>query len=767
MGGGFGDPQDQELSRMVANAREQRGQTTKQAPSSTIAEDDLRWLLDKEDNGGSITAGAAKQAQEELAGVADSVTKQRIAYGTLRNQTLRRQSKLEALEEEMRLLQREGAQTTGEKREATENQARRDATQARVLQMEQLADEQCEYTLTLNMLIKRQMGEKGGVQDRMAKIREKLTVVDQKTDRQAAEKGVIRHAQWQARNAMQLQEQLNGASKRTRQLLVHQRKGMLSKGRGDVASLSDELLEQHEDLRKAEVQAVAEADADSATRAMQKIEVQGRLRRLEEQFRRIQELMGFADMNAVVEKLIEQQGASVRMEQVKSETIVRHEVLLEEKARFDLAYEEQLGGVDSELAKRRHSYDNFVRAEEESQEDVQKRKVRMDELSLTLTKAHIGLSELEQRLSMVPRIMLRGNIKLGGGGTTTRDRDVLSTIADDEDKNDRGSVADTRSVVGGGAAALGEDGTDEAANTVGAVTGGDSALTKEVVAQSTSAQLEAMHEAEVQMMRTLTHCESELTFLLHEIEKAATPGSRQVAAPMSASPSEDGASSLRQSNLSTRELMTETHGGGAAHAGLSAATTFDYSSTGHASAVGAGAFGTHNLRVPSADEDSFTMTEDAVIKGTFADLSAWQLERVRLRSEALRLPPARGAASGDASAHRGQAPVSNRSEHPTDGASSARPLGERRASNDAGRPGSAAGASTVGARQAGHSARTSREGSKNPSQTSVPSGASLRARPTSSAVNVQQPRAPGNPPPIGGPSPRAASAKTPRRKSAV
>ena len=34
---------------------------------------------------------------------------------------------------------------------------------------------------------------------------------------------------------------------------------------------------------------------------------QGRVRRLEEQFRRIQELMGFADMAAVVDKLIEQQ----------------------------------------------------------------------------------------------------------------------------------------------------------------------------------------------------------------------------------------------------------------------------------------------------------------------------------------------------------------------------------------------------------------------------------------------------------------------------
>ena len=112
----------------------------------------------------------------------------------------------------------------------------------------------------------------------------------------------------------------------------------------------------------------------------------------------------------VVEKLIEQQGASGRMDQLKSDTIARHETLVEEKARLDLAYEEQLGGVDSELNKRRHDIDAFVKAEEESQQLMSERKARLDVASLTLTKAHIGLSELEQRLLSVPRIQLRGNI---------------------------------------------------------------------------------------------------------------------------------------------------------------------------------------------------------------------------------------------------------------------------------------------------------------------------------------------------------------------
>jgi len=38
------------------------------------------------------------------------------------------------------------------------------------------------------------------------------------------------------------------------------------------------------------------------------------------------------------------------------------------QARLDLAYEEQLGGVDSELTKRRHEYDSFVQAEKDWEE---------------------------------------------------------------------------------------------------------------------------------------------------------------------------------------------------------------------------------------------------------------------------------------------------------------------------------------------------------------------------------------------------------------
>ena len=69
-----------------------------------IVVDDLRWLLDKEENGGSLAAGAAKEVEAELREVEEGVTKLRIAYGTLRNQSLRKTHKVEALEEELRLV---------------------------------------------------------------------------------------------------------------------------------------------------------------------------------------------------------------------------------------------------------------------------------------------------------------------------------------------------------------------------------------------------------------------------------------------------------------------------------------------------------------------------------------------------------------------------------------------------------------------------------------------------------------------------------------
>ena len=93
---------DFQLQRQIQELRDERDRTRKAALDGAnkpaVVDDDLRWLLDKEPDGGSIAAGAAKVEQAELAEVAEHVTKQRIAYGTLKNSNLRRQRKLDALE---------------------------------------------------------------------------------------------------------------------------------------------------------------------------------------------------------------------------------------------------------------------------------------------------------------------------------------------------------------------------------------------------------------------------------------------------------------------------------------------------------------------------------------------------------------------------------------------------------------------------------------------------------------------------------------------
>lgn len=156
------------------------------------------------------------------------------------------------------------------------------------------------------MMIVRLHEERGGGEDLLAQLREKMSEVDAKRNRQAAENGILMHAQWQARNGMQLQVQMNDKGRRARQLLVQRRKQLITKGRGDVANLSVELERQQEQMIKAAADADAEDATLSATRIFEQQKVAGRLRRLEEQFRRVQELMGFATIDDVVEKLIEQ-----------------------------------------------------------------------------------------------------------------------------------------------------------------------------------------------------------------------------------------------------------------------------------------------------------------------------------------------------------------------------------------------------------------------------------------------------------------------------
>ena len=43
-------------------------------------------------------------------------------------------------------------------------------------------------------------------------------------------------------------------------------------------------------------------------------------------------------------------------------------------------------------------------------QSIDKRKSRMDDLSMLLTRTHVGLSVLEERIAVVPQIMQRGHL---------------------------------------------------------------------------------------------------------------------------------------------------------------------------------------------------------------------------------------------------------------------------------------------------------------------------------------------------------------------
>jgi hypothetical protein len=283
------DDEDFELRQQLLGLREQRDLAKARAVIAkklTVEEDDLPMLLEKEDAG---PAALAKEgAKAELAMVSEMVTQSRIAFGTLKNQTLRRQGKLKQLEEELRLLQQAAAETPTDRRQASDNRARHDATIARAEQMEQMADEQVEYTLTLKMLIKRLLEAKGGGEEMLAIVRQKMAELDLRADRQTVANNGITHAAYQARNASSLQLQLNDGGRRARQLLVHKRQSVLRKARGEVDTVSAELQAQQEEALRTSMLEEQEEQRAEGVRLMQQQQVAGRLKRLEEQFRRVQ-----------------------------------------------------------------------------------------------------------------------------------------------------------------------------------------------------------------------------------------------------------------------------------------------------------------------------------------------------------------------------------------------------------------------------------------------------------------------------------------------
>lgn len=210
------------IMRELKNLQEAAGSPSVKVSAKSVVEvDDLRWLLDKEPD---LAKEAAGNEKAELMAAEEELSQRRIQLGTIMNTTLRRMDKLQALEEELRLLQQDAKDTPAEKREARERVARHAATLERVTQMDQLADEQIEYGQTLDMMQKRLALAKLGQGDVLHSLREQAKETHVRTQRQIAANGPAMHAAWQARNAVGAQAAVSTSQARARELLEARRK---------------------------------------------------------------------------------------------------------------------------------------------------------------------------------------------------------------------------------------------------------------------------------------------------------------------------------------------------------------------------------------------------------------------------------------------------------------------------------------------------------------------------------------------------------------
>ena len=330
-----------------------RQQTRKASPKakqaspshqSAIADDDLRWLLDKDPNP-SLSARGAEQLKEDLAAAEEHVSKIRIQYGTMHNLTLRREEKLAELEEELRLQQAANADSRAEIKQAAANVAKHASTSERVATVEGLADEQEEYTLTLNMLAKRLVESKGGHEGRVSRVRAQAEELDARKARQLAANGEMAHAAWQARNGALVQGEVRAGLRNAQSMLGSGRRRLLERTRQAAQEEKGALSERQRQRERVAIDAQAEEDAEVGMRALQAQQAAARLRRLEAHFERVQTLMGQGTtMENVVGRIVEQQLSQQRMLHLREEAIKRHEGLATLKARLDVMREEQVGG---------------------------------------------------------------------------------------------------------------------------------------------------------------------------------------------------------------------------------------------------------------------------------------------------------------------------------------------------------------------------------------------------------------------------------------
>ena len=202
---------------LVGNALEKAG--------LAVVDDDLLWLSKDLD----MTQAHAGSQREQLLALMENETSLRIVYGSLRSSTIRRETKLQQLEEELQLLQKDASDTPSE---IQKNNTRSEAliyTEGRVLEMETQVAQALAYEASLEHMWDRLLSMKQGNEDAVQALRFAAEEMDAQINKQLMKQKRTSHAAWQARNAASLNLQLFAAQAQARSKLKVKRRQMLEK----------------------------------------------------------------------------------------------------------------------------------------------------------------------------------------------------------------------------------------------------------------------------------------------------------------------------------------------------------------------------------------------------------------------------------------------------------------------------------------------------------------------------------------------------------
>ncbi|KAL1524227.1 hypothetical protein AB1Y20_019134 [Prymnesium parvum] len=417
-----------ELRRLAVQSQEARDH------GPTVVDDDLTWLSGPAD---PVVIGPAATAKEQLAEATETDTSLRMMYSDLRNDTLRRELKLEALTNELLTLQREAIDTPQERRHITSRQQTLKEVQERVAEMELKALQAQDYTETLQLVYNRLNRTKHVGEEAVAAVKSQMEDIERQIEIHHQRQRAMTHAAWQERKAAGLNLELVAAQGRMRRKLKEQRRMVLDQRtksqEEEEAEARAKAAEMAQGLRQQKIGALLGQASWSTLKGNV-----DRLARLEEQFDKLGELMGFGTLDE--EKIS-------RMKLAEEEARARVAQLTEHKAQIDIQYEEQasdarrtlarVGGVDSELHKRRHEYDRLVALVASKQEHGAHQRAKLDEVQRALVHAQTGLSHLAERVATARGVSLHPSVQ--AARSAQLGHSFIGGVRDDESRRSASS----------------------------------------------------------------------------------------------------------------------------------------------------------------------------------------------------------------------------------------------------------------------------------------------------------------------------------------